>query len=182
MAGFRKLAGNVVMMIIGAMAPPLSILYNCINAIVKPKIESFVKLGLSVISGITGSLFDTQDSSCMNLDNLGIALTEGLIADAIEIDSLSKGIEEILPLRQALAKCEVCGLHSHFYAEENGFVRCKRCIERRVDKQVSANDKIYVFSNGVYRMKEELVISPKFDTNFHRAYYGINKSKFDLNN
>jgi len=174
MGKFWKIAGKALMTIIGVFAPPLSILYNLVKTIIKPKIENFLSLGISFVSGFTSSLFDSGGIiDDIDSSDFGAALAEGLVSDAIEIGNLAQGVESIVPYNQISQKCDVCGNYSSFYVIDDGFKQCKKCLEKKIDKQITVKDKIYVYQNGIYNAKSSLIENASFDTKFNSAYYDL---------
>lgn len=106
-------------------------------------------------------------------------LIVGSMIDAIELDSVSSAVEKVVPRNDLALTCQVCGTNTHHYAEDQSIIKCSTCIEKRVDKKVEHNDRIFVLKNGLYQMEQKKVGEFKFPSLSDKTLKQPNFSGFE---
>ena len=88
-----------------------------------------------------------------------------MISDAIEVGSLNFAVDETVPVNKITLKCDICESYTNQYVKHDGLIKCKKCFAKKLDKQISHNDKIFILKDGLFRIKEELKDRNAFQIN-----------------
>jgi len=157
--GFLK---NMFMAILSAFNPLLGFIGSVIEYITSSSNNSITSFLLNVVNSI------------IPMPNIASGfikdITAGLISDAIEVGTLKEAAEEIVPYNDIALKCDVCGVYKKYFLRENGLIKCKECYEKKLNKEVKHGDKVYIFKNGIYELKDEIVSKNSNKIIYHSTY------------
>lgn len=134
---------NVLIAILSTINPALGLLGNIVKYVVSPPKRAWTGFVLDIFSQLIPGGFAKN-------------LAAGMVSDVMEMNSLSSTVSRITPYNNLVLMCDICGKDTHYYARNDGIIKCEHCLKKNLKERVSRKDKIYVFNNSINRVHEEL--------------------------
>lgn len=146
---------NILIAIVSLINPILGVIGSVIEYVTSSSIHSGKLLLLNLAS------------SFITLPNIASGFIKdvatGMISDIVEINSLSNAVDETVPVNSITLKCDCCSTYTNRYVVNDGVIKCKKCVLRKLDHSINFDNKIYILENNIYRLNKKIVTFERLD-------------------
>jgi hypothetical protein len=123
---------NLFMAVLGAINPIIGLCGSFVRYVTDDSEHAGSSLMLDIVSGLLPGGFIKD-------------LAVGTFADAFfEANSIEEATNNVVQYNDIIMKCDNCDEYSHYYAKFDNEIRCKNCLDIKLDRITNSRSKIYL--------------------------------------